>query len=382
MGDTNMCTDNPVILHNTKNLPTIVCVQRKAKKTVPTEEDIIAANKLAFNDDIGVVTNHVTSMFEVQAGFEKGTKEYETLDYRIMCGQLFQQNTIDRAKGVIAKSMPPSWYSVRENKIKEDDEQETIAIKEFNQKIVADKKPYFMTYVYPSLKKQNREYIKKCDKRAHRNFSQYQIYDVEQLNNYADKNNDMQIFLDNYYKELPTGGNHCIVNRISWLFEDIFNSYFSKNKGETCFDYSILKSGVEYSQQDYKKILNMYNEYLYAAKKSRQDERLIYGESFDEYEFSLKNAIQLLWLKSEYEKICSNKYELCDIVIDICYQKEVSKQFAWDICGETIVENLLNNSQREISYPEQSEIDHEFVYCGRKFIMKTKNIGVDLDDNS
>ena len=69
-------------------------------------------------------------------------------------------------------------------------------------------------------------------------------------------------------------------------------------------------------------------------------------------------------------------------MIDICYQKEVSKQFAWDICGETIVENLLNNSQREISYPEQSEIDHEFVYCGRKFIMKTKNIGVDLDDNS
>lgn len=95
MGDTNMDTDNPIIVRNTLNSPTIVCVQRKAEKVIPTEDDIIKANKLAFNDDIGIVTNHVTSMIEVQAGFEPGTPEYETLSYRIMCGQLFQQNTID-----------------------------------------------------------------------------------------------------------------------------------------------------------------------------------------------------------------------------------------------------------------------------------------------
>lgn len=95
MGDTFMCTDNPILLKNTKNLRTIVCVQRKAEKVIPTEEDIIQANKLAFNDDIGVITNHVTSMFDVQAGFEKGSKEYETLSYRIMCGQHYQQNSIN-----------------------------------------------------------------------------------------------------------------------------------------------------------------------------------------------------------------------------------------------------------------------------------------------
>lgn len=95
MGDTNMDTDNPVIVRNTLNSPTIVCIQRKAEKKVASEADIIQANKLAFNDDIGTVTNHVTSMIEVQAGFEPGSDEYETLAYRIMCGQLYQQNTID-----------------------------------------------------------------------------------------------------------------------------------------------------------------------------------------------------------------------------------------------------------------------------------------------
>ncbi|MBS6715032.1 MAG: hypothetical protein KH231_06115 [Dialister sp.] len=94
-GDTSMCTDNPMILKNTLNSPTIMCVQRKAKKIVPTEDDIIQANKLAFNDDIGIITNHVTSMFDVQAKFPPESKEYKTLEYRIMCGQLYQQNSID-----------------------------------------------------------------------------------------------------------------------------------------------------------------------------------------------------------------------------------------------------------------------------------------------
>lgn len=94
-GDTNMTTNNPVLLKNTKDLPTIICMQRTAKKCVPTEEDIIKANKLAFNDDIGTITNYITSMFDVQAGFKPEDEEWKTLQYRIMCGQQFQQNSID-----------------------------------------------------------------------------------------------------------------------------------------------------------------------------------------------------------------------------------------------------------------------------------------------
>lgn len=93
MGDTNMCSDNPILLRRTLNSPTIICMQRKADKLVPTEEDIVQANKLAFNDDIGTITNYVTSMFDVQARFEKGSPEYEALTYRIMCGQNYQQNS-------------------------------------------------------------------------------------------------------------------------------------------------------------------------------------------------------------------------------------------------------------------------------------------------
>ena len=87
-----MCTDNQVLLDNTNGLPTIMCIQRRAEKKVASESDIITANKLAFNDEIGKVTNNVTSMFDVQAAFTPSSSEYKTLEYRIMCGQLYQQN--------------------------------------------------------------------------------------------------------------------------------------------------------------------------------------------------------------------------------------------------------------------------------------------------
>ena len=87
-----MLTDDPVLVGRLKPLPALMCVQRKAPKKIVTEEDLISSNIASFGDDIGKTTNWITSMFEVQANFEPGSKEWETLEYRIRCGQLFQQN--------------------------------------------------------------------------------------------------------------------------------------------------------------------------------------------------------------------------------------------------------------------------------------------------
>lgn len=91
-GDLVMLTDNPVLVGRMRELPSLMCVQRNAKKKIVEEEDSIQSNIDSFGDDIGKTTNWITSMFDVQAQFEKGSVEYEILDYRIKCGQLFQQN--------------------------------------------------------------------------------------------------------------------------------------------------------------------------------------------------------------------------------------------------------------------------------------------------
>ena len=78
----------------------------------------------------------------------------------------------------------------------------------------------------------------------------------------------------------------------------------------------------------------------------------------------------------------TNEDELCDIVLDICYTKEKSKQFAWDICGTVILKNLLNKNHNIINYPKMVSEDGDFEYCGKLFKMYKKELGVRLDDYS
>ena len=71
----------------------------------------------------------------------------------------------------------------------------------------------------------------------------------------------------------------------------------------------------------------------------------------------------------ECELICTNEDELCNIVLDICYKTENSKQFAWDICGSVFIKNLLKRNRYTLSYPKLSD-NWDFKYMGFGFEMK------------
>ena len=359
-GDTNMCSDNPILLERTQNLSTIICMQRSATKCVPTEEAIIAANKLAFNDDIGVVTNYVTSMFDVQAKFKRGTPEYNELEKRIMCGQHFQQLTIDRAKGIIAKPMPKYWYSLRD--VKNTDEID----KNFNERIVAAYKPYFMIYVYPHLKQTYSQYEKNSNKKAIRSFRKYKIGSVKELEQYEPKTHEMVDFLHYYELKKKVSNNSCVVNRICDVFETKYPNYSAIKTIGTSFDYTILKCGVEYLKQDYDELSKLLQEYRHEYDSYREQARYRKNED-DNDTYSQENFINRFKMRGLL--ICSNEQELCDIVLDLCYKTDGLKQFAWDIAGDTIIQNLLKRNNYTITYPEC--VGNEFEFGGKTFTMQT-----------
>ena len=93
--DLNFTTDNEVMLDNWIDLPTVLCVQKSAEKLLVTEDLLTQANKLSFGNDIGSITNRITGMFDLLPLFSPESKEYKTLEYRIMCGLQSQQNSID-----------------------------------------------------------------------------------------------------------------------------------------------------------------------------------------------------------------------------------------------------------------------------------------------
>lgn len=372
-GDMFFTTNNKIIVEHTLNSTTIECMQRKAEKIIPTEKDMVQANKLAFGDEIGTTTNRITSMIERQALFDKDSEEYKVLDYRIKCGQHFQQNSIDKAKGIIAKPMPKYWYDKSScNKLPSDtDEQKHF--KELCLRIVAENKPYFMKYVYPDLMAKYNKYLKDTNSKCIREFKMSMV----DLMNKPNKTIPERDFIEYYKKLMPVGDNPCTINRIAWLFEETFKSYVSEFSKTREFDYSILKSGVEYSKNDYQKIAKLKAEYDDSVKYYQQ---LANKQRLDKDEVAVNRNMMLMKFKSKCEEICPNEKELCDIIVDLCYSSSKSKQFTWDICGEVIIENLLDKNDHMINYPVLVKSNGDFEFGGEQFIMCHKKYEEEDDE--
>lgn len=359
-GDLQYITDNPVILESTRVLPAIECIQRKAAKKIVTTEDLIAANKGSFGDAIGSTTNKITSQIERQAGFERGSDEYKALEYRIMCGQLYQQNSIDRAKGIISKSMPTYWYNMTQNYIRKDDSEETKTAKEFNAKICADRKPYFMAYRYPELMKQYRTYMKSENSRCISKFGKT----IEELLSSAHPTDDEKNFIEWHRKEVPVGDNPFVTNKICWRIEDEFSKLRAYPTEET-FDYTILKNDAVYTRAEYNKINNIYEEFKKNAEDCKKRKAASYSK-VDIEELETQYQLNTDAFIEDCVAACPNEDALCNIVLDICYNTNTSKQFAWMICGDVIIKNLLKKKDNIINTPVRDN-DGDLLFRGEKF---------------
>ena len=298
-------------------------------------------------------------MFDVQARFSKDSPQYKELDYRIKCGQLFQQNAIDKAKGIIAKPMPREWHDRRSvNQIEDPDR------RRFYQEIVADKKPYFMRIIYPALMKQYNTYIKNTNKNALREF---QMTVDELLSIPEERRTERQSdFLRYYRKRMPVGMNDCVMNKICRRFEREFDGYLGRHNSATEFDYTIMKSGAEYTRSQYNAILKLYEDY---NKRLRSYVVFANYERVDEYDTFSRMSEMRLEFEQECAKVCPSREALCDIVLDICYTKSSTKRFAWEMCGDEIIKNLLYRNDGEISYPT-IDPSGEIEYGGEHFSLQ------------
>lgn len=354
-GDQVLITDNPVLLDNHRVLPAVNCVQHKGAKKVPSEGDFILANVAGFGDDIGTITNRITTQYELQAQFSEDSKEYRILDYRIMCGQKFQQENIDKLKGVQCEPMPKVWYD-REAAKESGVEDEMM---------VADKKPYFMIYRYP------REYTSytRFIRNARGACKMYYGCELEELLSGDGLEGERLEFVENYYRRLPVIDHGSTMNRLCHMVE----AYFENKKAAfspVAFDYSILKSGVEYTKANYRKLKTLYDRYQGELSEltAKSNEEIWDSEDTT----GVKEVLKEEYIKECYS-ICPSQEELCDILIDICYSCSKGKNLVWDICGEQIIKNLLAKNGNTFTYLQSSK-KGDIKYGGMTFIKKTKEV--------
>lgn len=369
-GDCVINVSMPLIVDNTKKLPAIICEQRKAPKCIPVENDFIQANINSFGNAVGEITNKITSMIEVQSQFKHNSREYNILDYRIKCGQLYQQNSIDKTKGIESKPMPDEWCSWISNKYNGNLSSKQNKNNVINRTILADKKPYFMQYIYPKEKHKYEEYLQNNKDKC---IIQFGIT-LDELLSKKDKTKEEENFIQFYHKKMPLGINPCVINKICWKIEMKFDN-FDYNSNDDVFDYSILKSDTEYTKDLYDKIKKIYNDYKLALSNYS---RLSKKQRIKSDEKNMMRYVMKNTFKQACCLICPNEDILCNIVLDMCYTNNNSKQFAWDICGDVFIKNLLVLNKCIINYPTLSE-DGDIYFNGQNFKMDKAQIKVEID---
>ena len=266
--------------------------------------------------------------------------------------------------------MPREWHD-RHAANKIDDDQK----RSFYRSIVADKKPYFMRYIYPALMKQYNTYIKNTDRNALREF-QMTVNEMKALPS-SDLTERQAEFLKYFDIRMPVGVGDCVMNKICRRFEEEFDGHVGRHNARSDFDYRIMKSGVEYGESQFYSIKKLYDDY---------NRRVRNYMVFADYERvdSLDAMSELINMDEEFrkacDKVCSNEETLCDIILDLCYRRSTTKKFAWGMCGEAIINNLLSKNNYQISFPEADD-DGDVVYFGMNFSVKTVEMGV-LNGNS
>lgn len=352
--DSVVTTSNKVLLDRYRFEQTIICEQSSAPKVKVTESTLRKSNKLGFSNDVGVVTNRCTAMYNILAGLEKGTPEYKEIQKRILISQNYQQNAIDSIKGIAFKKTPKHWYDYKTNSIEIDidtgeilDDEETVAKKEFNLRIMANKKPYFFIYNYPNLMSEYKSLIAKSNEVS---IVEYGMK-FEDLIEKEYKTEEEDRFVRYIKNRTPVLNNECTVNRICRKVENIFKDVKVKIKDKENFDYSIYKSKKIYSKEiklNIEKCIKSYKKMIKESVALRNEDR--------------KEKLSILreQLKTDLLQICSNEEIITNIILDITYGKNTNKELAWNICGEQIIKNLLsknNNIIKHIVLDEDGDID-------------------------
>ena len=373
--DSDSCftTNNQILLDSFEYKATLMCIQDSVAKKVPTEEDYIKSDINGFGDSIGSVTNKATNMISLREKFAEDSEEYKELTYRISTMMNYQQNAIDRIKGVVARPVPKEWLETRAFKIEADDDDATIRQKQIYTNIAAEIKPWFFIYRYSQLKSELDKYVKACKSNCKIRFGK----SLEDLYTTEDKSAEEAEFLYYYEKYMPVSRAPGTMNRICFKIEDAFQT--TNVIPDVEFDCSILKSDAQYTREEYNDIAKLYDEYnknmQLFLKKTKKNDSL--KEERDTFTCQLNEEFTHLCYAA-----CPNMEVLANVLIDLCYQSNTNKTFVWDVAGEQIFNNVLKNNGHVITYPIK-DINGDIEFCGKKFSLYTQKIGgasdVDLE---
>lgn len=251
--------------------------------------------------------------------------------------------------------MPKYWYTL----IKPKDGEELSEEDEFNNSICVDKKPYFMKYIYPDLDSKYKTFKKNAERNCKATFGM----SIESLMRLQELTDEQASWISWYYRMYPVSDNGSTMNRLCHIVEDEFDGFKTNVKAENNFNYSIMKSNTRYDPYDMKKLIELQTEY---GVKAAEICKLKKNDNITNNEYVSSFEILIDTFKRKASELIPNSKMLCDMMLDLCYHSDKTKTFVWNVCGDQIIENLLNKNGRELKYITRDD-DGDIEYDGLRF---------------
>jgi hypothetical protein len=343
----------------------VVYDTKKAPKCKIDESQLYLWDIKGFNSKVGWITNVATSTFALLPKFEESSYEYEELIKHLKCFRKEQGVCIDSTKGLITKPFPIHW--TRRKKVPTNATQEEIDAIEFHDRIVVDKRPIFMRWLYGHYNRQYLSYFdgknEYCDgtfdKKLQDLIDQYHI-DKSKLSE------DEQKYIDDFYRYSPYLETDCIVNKISNHMQSKIKEIKTELKGDISPDIiAILKNPlIPFDKEKYKLLDGLYH--IYKSGKRKFMKQNVSGET------KFKNIEQYnKYIRQGTHFISTNLSELVNLAVKICYEDNPKdgKQFLWDIFGDGVIENIAINRQELLNMPF-ADNSGEIEYLGGRYSMR------------
>ena len=269
--------------------------------------------------------------------------------------------------------MPKEWYDRHAIAQIKDEEK-----RNFYMSIVADKKPYFMIYIYNDLMKRYRQYVKNAIERSYREWG----CDVEELlrKPVDTLTYEQGEFLDYYDRYFPVGNNDCVMNKLCVKVECALDSYLKKHKFNDEYDYALLKSDLEYTSRQFKGIQEIVKECSDLLSQSRQRRDTSMSGSYLDDMGSIVSIRRVF--EREALKFCSNNEIVANVLIDVCKKNTAGMKFYWGIYGTEGLKNMVANSDHMITFPVEDESGEITYYGGKYTILKREVTKEDLLNDS
>ena len=341
----------------------------KINKEEIDESKLWEVDKKAFHTKIGFITNCSTTLYAMLPQYDRNSKERNAIIDRLKICRKEQGNQIDKSKGLLVKPFPKHW--TKWQKVSMDMSEEEVERARFNNKIIIDKRPYFMRWLYANY---NRDYRK--------HYANYDFYCICHFGKtleimLADKNlsEREQSILNEYFRFSPLLDSDCVMNKICHHMESEV-SFFKEEYRPRITEKNILKlknAKIPVDKEKLKKLYDLYKKY----KNEKRNFAKVYTEDGETKFKTLEQYNKAV--RHEAYKITSNISELANLAVAICYELHPAdtKTFAWGVFGEGIVSNIVGNNGTSVLAPFLDEYG-DIEYLGNTYSMMSVSVGAEF----